>query len=75
LCCFRRNLRQFGYDFAWARNHRGRSERVSLRNERANVVLDDKQLFRNGAELAQHYFDLFDTRHLAQVRVDHQHAV
>jgi len=35
------------------------------------VFLNDKQLFRNATQVQQNKLDLFDTNHLAQVRIDH----
>ena len=69
------DLRQPGYDFSWTRNHRGRSQRVRLRNHGANVVLDDKQLFTDVPQLLQNKSGLFDADHLPQVRVYHEDAV
>ncbi|HXL31172.1 MAG TPA: hypothetical protein VN968_18050 [Bradyrhizobium sp.] len=37
--------------------------------------MNDKQLFGNATQLPQHKPDLFDAIDLAQVGVDHQHAV
>ena len=39
--------RKFDYDFSWARNQSGRSERIRLCNNGAKVVRNHKQFFTN----------------------------
>ena len=69
------DLRELERNFSRTRNHRGRTERIGLRNQVVTVFLDDKQLFGNALLLPHDQPDLFDTGRLAQVGVNQQRAV
>ena len=73
--CATSTCASFDDDLSGPGNNGGRTERERLRNHVAEVALNDKQLFGNVPQFLQSRLELFYGNRLAQVGVDHQHAV